>query len=77
MKELIKSYSQSCALVRARISELSAQRSSLADAGEFSRIESLDLERRIRLLYTEQSQMRDIIEHLTAYVRSVEKRAET
>ncbi len=77
MKELINSYSQSCTLVRTRISELTAQRTKLAESGDYRSIEALDLERRIRLLYTEQSQMRDIIEHLSAYVRSVERRAET
>lgn len=77
MKELIKSYSQSCALVRARIAELTAQRNILKHSGDYRSIRALDLERRIRLLYTEQSQMRDVIEHLSAYVRSVERRAET
>ena len=77
MNELINGYTSSCTLVRQRIAELTAQRRELAASGNYRRIESLDLERRIRLLYTEHCQMKEIIDHLTAYTRRVGRRGDT
>ena len=64
-------------MAKNRILELTQQRNELRKQGENEKIEELDLERRIRLLYSEHSQMQEIILHLTAYMRRVEQRAET
>lgn len=77
MKQMIKAYEQSCVLVKQRIIQLTKQRNKLKKEGKESIIEELDLERRIRLLYTEHSQMKEIVIYLTNYVRRVEQRAET
>lgn len=77
MKQMIKDYEASCALVKERIYQLTQQRNHLKKEGRESTILELDLERRIRLLYTEHSQTREIVEHLTNYVRRVEQRVKT
>ena len=61
MRQMIKDYEKSCELAKQRRNAL---------------IDELDLERRIRLLYTEHSQMKEIVLYLTSYVRRVEQRAE-
>lgn len=77
MEQMINGYKQSCLMAKSRILELTQQRNELRKQGENEKIEELDLERRIRLLYSEHSQMQEIILHLTAYMRRVEQRAET
>lgn len=77
MEQMINGYKQSCVMAKSRILELTQQRNELRKQGENEKIEELDLERRIRLLYSEHSQMQEIILHLTAYMRRVEQRAET
>lgn len=77
MEQMINGYKQSCLMAKNRILELTQQRNELRKQGENEKIEELDLERRIRLLYSEHSQMQEIILHLTAYMRRVEQRAKT
>lgn len=77
MKQLIQNYADSCVLVKTRISELTALRNEKKKQGSLSISEERDLNKRIRLLYTEHGQMKDIIIHLTAYLRMVEQRADT
>lgn len=77
MEQMINDYKQSCVMAKSRILELTQQRNELRNQGENEKIEELDLERRIRLLYSEHSQMQEIILHLTAYMRRVEQRAKT
>lgn len=77
MKQMIKNYEQSCVLAKQRIIQLTKQRNKLKKEGKESEIKELDLERRIRLLYMEHSQMREIVIYLTNYMRRVEQRAET
>lgn len=69
MQNMIQGYKTSCELVKKRVRELREQRKSLLETGKFSVIEELDLERRIRLLYTEYEEMQEIINHLESYVR--------
>jgi len=76
MRQMIKNYEQSCELAKQRIIQLTQQKNQLKKEGKDAQIEELDLERRIRLLYTEHSQMREIVIYLTNYVRRVEQRAE-
>ncbi len=76
MKQMIKAYEYSCELAKQRIVQLTQQKNQLKTEGMEAMIDELDLERRIRLLYTEHSQMREIILHLTNYMRRVEQRAE-
>lgn len=77
MKKLIQSYTDSCALVRQRIRELNDIKTRKRAQGCLTCTEEHDLDRRIRLLYTEHGQMSDVIDHLTSYLRAVEKRADT
>lgn len=77
MKQMIKDYERSCVLVKQRIIQLTKQKNELKKQGQDSVILELDLERRIRLLYTEHSQMKEIVLHLANYVRRVEQRVET
>ena len=76
MRQMIKEYEHSCKLAKQRIIQLTRQKNQLKTEGKEALIDELDLERRIRLLYTEHSQMREIILYLTNYVRRVEQRAE-
>lgn len=76
MKQMIKDYERSCILAKQRIIQLTKQRNELKKEGKDRMILELDLERRIRLLYTEHSQMKEIVIYLTNYVRRVEQRAE-
>ncbi|MBR2284112.1 MAG: hypothetical protein IJ874_06815 [Ruminococcus sp.] len=73
MREMIAGYIRSCELVNTRIHELTEQRNILRKQGMTGKIAELDLERRIRLLYKEQSQMKEIIDHLTRYIRRIEQ----
>lgn len=77
MRQMIKAYEESCILVKKRIAQLTKQKNDLKREGREDTIEELDLERRIRLLYVEHSQMNEIVIYLTNYVRRVEQRAET
>lgn len=77
MKQLIQGYTDSCALVRMRISELTALKNEKKSHGSLSVTEEHDLDKRIRLLYTEHGQMKEIIQYLTGYLRRVEQRADT
>ncbi len=77
MTNMINGYIESCKLVKERLSELNAQLVELRKNGKEEKITSLDLERRISLLYTEHRQMTEIIGHLTAYMRRVEQRVKT
>ena len=77
MKQMINGYVQSCAMVKARIAQLDLQKKDLLKRGRTDLIDQLDLERRIRLLRTENYQMQETIEYLTGYMRRVQQRAET
>lgn len=77
MKQMIKAYEESCILAKKRIDQLTKQKNDLKRKGREDTIEELDLERRIRLLYEERSQIREIVVYLTNYLRRVEQRAET
>lgn len=77
MQQLINGYTESCALVKARIGELTQLKNKLKKQGREDIIGELDLERRIRLLYVENSQMEEIIEHLMSCVRRTEQRVKT
>ena len=77
MKGLIKGYTDSCTLVKARIDELTGLRNSLKQLGDTGRIEELDLERRIKLLYSEYGQMQEVLFALRSYSRRREQSAET
>lgn len=68
---MIQGYKTSCELVKKRVHELREQRKILLEAGRNSVIEELDLERRIKLLYTEYEEMQEIIEHLESYARRI------
>ena len=69
MTDLIRNYTQSRSLVRKRISELLVLRHSLHERGDFLRAKQLDLDRRIRLLYTENLELTEIIANLTSCQR--------
>lgn len=77
MYSLIMDYKQSCCLVKERIKLLTQQRNQLVKSGKKQLADNLNLEQRIRLLYVEYAQMKEIIEHLTSYTRRVEQRAKT
>lgn len=77
MTELIKNYTTSCDMVRQRINELTALRSSLLKNGEQARVEELALDRRIRMLYEEHGELQEIISHLTSYNRRLESCGKT
>lgn len=64
MNKLINNYKISCKMAKERIGELLIQRRNLRDKGDIATIEQLDLNRRIRLLYTEYTDMTEIITHL-------------
>lgn len=74
MKELIKEYRKSCELLRRRIGELNDSLKELRKNGGEDKIEELNLEQRIALLYTEHRQTQEISEYLSSYVRRVEQR---
>lgn len=69
MTDLIKNYTYSRQLVKQRIAELSALRRSLVKRGEAARAQSLDLDRRISLLYEEHGELQAVIAHLSSYRR--------
>lgn len=77
MDRMIKGYIDSCIRVKNRINELTELRNSLKKLGDTFRIEELDLDRRIKLLYSEHEQMQEIISGLTAYMRRREKSADS
>lgn len=74
MKELIKNYKVSCDMAKERIGELLVQRRYFRKNNDSDSIRQLNLNRRIRLLYKEYCDMREIIESLEEYERSVSKR---
>lgn len=69
MNALIQGYKTSCELVKKRVRELREQRKALPETGGKLVEYKLDLERRIRLLYTEYEEMQEIINHLESYVK--------
>ncbi len=73
MTDLIRNYTHSRILVKKRIDELLALRKSLLERGESLRAEQLDLDRRIRLLYTEHLELMEDIAALTSYQRRREE----
>ena len=77
MYSLIKQYKHSCVLVKDRIKFLKEWRNQLIKSNNQSMIEENDIDRRIRLLNTENAQMQEIISHLSNYVKEVEKRVKT
>ncbi|MCD7811344.1 MAG: hypothetical protein LUD57_02095 [Ruminococcus sp.] len=74
MKELINGYIRGCNMLKERIDELTQTMNELRKNGGEDKIEELNLEQRIRLLYTEHRQAQETIEYLTAYMRRVEER---
>ena len=77
MQQMINGYKQSCAMVKARIDELTKLKNQLKKQGRDEAVDELDLERRIRLLYVENSQMEVIIDSLTSCMRRIEQRVKT
>lgn len=77
MTGMINGYVRSCQLVRERIRTLTDQKNELKRKGNTREIENLMLERRIKLLYDEHSQMQEIITCLTSYMRRTENSAKT
>lgn len=75
MHSLITYYEQSCFLIRKRIKSLTQQRNQLVKSGKKTTADNLNLDQRIRLLYVEYAQMKEIVEHLTNYSRRIEQRA--
>lgn len=73
MKELIRNYKVSCDMAKERLGELLVQRKYLRSKNNNEAIEELDLNRRIRLLYTEYTDMKEIIENLESYDRAVSR----
>lgn len=74
---MINGYKRSCDMVKARIAELTQLKNKLKKQGRNETIDKLDLERRIRLLYVENSQMEEIIDSLTSCMRRIEQRGKT
>ncbi len=70
MDKLINNYKVSCKMAKERIGELLLQRRNLRDKGDIATIQQLDLNRRIRLLYTEYTDMSEIITHLEKSIRT-------
>lgn len=77
MKELIRNYEKSCEMAMKRIHELTALRSDLRKKGCETRINELALDRRIKLLYDEELQMKEIIRILNSYTRRINNCADT
>lgn len=77
MYSLIKDYKKSLCMVKERIKFLTDQRNQLVKSGKKQLADELNLDQRIRLLYVEYAQMREIVEHLTGYARRVEQRVKT
>lgn len=76
MKNMIKEYSKSCEKLSKRIKELSKQRLELLKNGKNDRVDKLDLDRRIQILYIEHRQTKEIMLYLSSYLRRVEERGE-
>lgn len=74
MYTLINEYKKSSQLVKERIKNLTEQKNTLMRAGKTDDISRLDLERRLRLLYIENTEITEIIEHLEKYSRRVAQR---
>ena len=77
MKELIRSYEKSCEMAMKRIYELTELRNYLRKKGCESRITELGLDRRIKLLYYENLQMKEVICYLESYARRLNSRADS
>lgn len=76
MKNMVIEYSKSCEKLKKRIKELSNLRLDLLKSGKNDRVEKLDLDRRIQILYTEQRQTKEVMLYLLSYIRRVEERGE-
>lgn len=77
MKELIREYEKSCALARERIGELTDEYNQLRKNGGETEIERRNLKQRIALLYTEHREMREVIMHLSSYMREASRCVKT
>ena len=77
MKEMIRAYKASCDMAMSRIHELTALRNELRKRGCEARISELALDRRIKLLYDENMEMKEIIRTLDSYARRISSRADT
>ncbi len=77
MRELIKGYEQSCIKVKTRIDELNHMKREFMKQGNEHMIAELDLERRIKILYSDFYRMRETADYLASYVRRVEQREKT
>ncbi|MBR5512747.1 MAG: hypothetical protein IKV85_02020 [Ruminococcus sp.] len=73
MKELIRNYKISCDMAKDRIGELLLQRNTLRRKNDENTIKELNLNRRIQLLYTEYTDMKEIIDTLEKHERAVYK----
>lgn len=69
MTKMIEDYEKSCVLVKTRMTELNLQLKKLKNEKNDALIASLDLKRRISLLYTEYRQMQEIIGTISVYMR--------
>ncbi|MDE5763508.1 MAG: hypothetical protein K2I00_00890 [Ruminococcus sp.] len=69
MKKMIENYTKSCELAINRIKELKHQKKQLEEKNQFCKIDELNLERRIRVLYEEYAYMNEIINRLTCYLK--------
>ena len=74
MYTLIKEYRKSCRLIKERLKILTEQKNNLVKSGKSDIVNELNIERRIRLLYVENAELEEIIEHLEKYARRVKER---
>lgn len=74
MRHLISTYEKSLALLVQRTKELRQIYNRLEKEGKTEEIKEQDLERRMRLLYIERKEHREIIKHLKQYLLWVERR---
>ncbi|MDE6538836.1 MAG: hypothetical protein K2K66_01475 [Ruminococcus sp.] len=74
MHTLIKDYRKSCALIRERIKLLTEQKNNLVRSGKSDIVNELNIEKRLRLLYVENTELEEIIEHLEKYAGRVKER---
>ena len=77
MEKMLKGYIESSNRAKERIVELVALRSALRKKGELTKISELCLDRRIKLLYDENSQMEEVICSINSYIRRNMVSAET
>ena len=67
MLELIKTYTKSCIMAEQRIKYLTVKLNELKRNGSEDTEEYTDLQRRIRLLYIERTEMLEVIQILESY----------